>query len=77
VSWHFEESSIEMKTNGLLNPQSFIPESMYSSKEMIYEWEADVYSPKKRCCVQFPTDYEDTGQLGKRLWDELMPCKSS
>jgi len=29
--------------------------------------------PMKEVQFEFPTNYADTGKLGDRLWDELMP----
>jgi len=29
--------------------------------------------PIKEVHFQFPTDYGDTGELGDRLWNEMMP----
>lgn len=29
--------------------------------------------PTKEVTFKFPTDYEDNGELGSRLWNEMMP----
>jgi len=54
-----KKHSMKSTTNGLLSPQSFLPEI-----------------PIKEVVFNFPTDYDVTGELGNRLWNELMPLGS-
>ncbi|KAG0646703.1 Oxidase ustYa [Hyphodiscus hymeniophilus] len=62
-TWTGISKSVQMMANerdGLLNPQSFIPEIV----------------PTREVTFNFPTDFEDIGVLGNKVWDEMMPLGS-
>lgn len=65
--------------SGRLSRQVFIPESMnsleFSARGNVF---ANIFVVSaKEMTFRFPTEYEDTGPDGDKLWTDLMPSTSS
>jgi len=79
--WYWAEfgtiSSLE--TNGLLLPQQgFIPKSMYGLTLFVAGPDENIVKvPMVERKFTFPTSYEDSGIVGDKLWNDLMPRTSS
>jgi len=62
--------------DGLLPPQAFVPDSMLFCLISKRDGRLMKIVPVKEVVFEFPTQYQDTGPEGDKLWNDLMPRES-
>lgn len=69
--WSGMKQPVVQNLDGKLPAQSFFPESSYlaqlSRAGLIFS------VPTKKVVFNFPTNFDDTGAVGDKLWNDLMP----